>query len=123
MIWGSMIALATIAGQVPDDIFPHVGKIKDLIETGSVITNVWGVKTLVNLAKSDQNFYPLLIEDLLRLQRECRNIDFAKRAEDMWEVIKLAEIPKYKNILEERKQSLSSATQKRLSRVIEKLKV
>ncbi len=123
MVWGSMIAIATIAEEVPGEIFLHVEKINELIETGSVITNVWGVKTLINLAMSDQKYYHLLKDDLLRLQKECRTIDFAKRAEDMWGVIQPKEIITYKTILENRQASLSIAAQKRLTRVINKLNI
>ena len=121
MVWGSMIALATIAEITPEDILPHLDKIKDLIETGTVITNVWGVKTLINLSKAGEKYYDQLIDDLLRLQKECRSVDFAKRAEDMWDAIQPVHIEAYRQILEERKSSLSNAAQKRLARVIKKL--
>lgn len=120
MVWGSMIALSTIAEYVPEDIWPHLDKIKDLIETGTVITNVSGVKTLINLSKAEK-YYDQLIDDLFSLQKECRSVDFAKRAEDMWGVIQPTNKDAYRQILEERKPSLSNATQKRLARVIKKL--
>jgi hypothetical protein len=121
MVWGAMIALATIAEHVPEEIWPHSEKIKELIETGSVITNVWGVKTLINLSKTGEPYYSELVDDLLRLQKECRNVDFAKRAEDMWVVMQPAHKTSYREILVERKPSLSKSAQARLGRVIAKL--
>jgi hypothetical protein len=121
MVWGAMIALSTIAEEVPQIIWPHREKIKELIENGSVITNVSGVRTLINLSKSGNSFYDGLIEDLLRLQSECRNVDFAKRAEDMWPAIRSAHRDEYRRLLEKRKPDLSSAAQKRLSKVIQQL--
>ena len=121
MVWGAMIALSTIAEEVPEKIWPHRERIKELIETGTVITNVSGVKTLINLSKAGGKYYDGLIDDLLRLQMDCRNVDFAKRAEDMWPAIGPAHRVAYKKILEERKPMLSNAAQKRLAKVMKNL--
>jgi len=121
MVWGAMIAMATIAELVPDEIMPNLERIKYLIATGTVITNVWGVKTLINLSKAGDRYYDALIGDLLDLQKQCRSVDFAKRAEDMSPVIRGAHLEEYKAILVERKPSLSGAAQKRLQTVINRL--
>ena len=96
-------------------------KILKLIKTGIVITNVSGVKTLINLAKAGDLYYSELIAELLRLQKECRSIAFAKRAEEIWGVIRKAHIREFKTILEKRVPRLSNAAQKRLVRVIKKV--
>jgi uncharacterized protein (DUF4213/DUF364 family) len=121
MVWGAMIAISTIAELVPDEIMPNLERIKHLIETGTVITNVSGVKTLINLSKAGDRYYDALIADLLDLQKRCRDVDFAKRAEDMLPVIRPAHREAFKAILVERKPSLSSAAQKRLQTVINRL--
>ena len=107
MVWGAMIALSTIAGEVPQEIWPYLEKIIELIEKGSVITHVWGVKTLINLSKAGDRFYDGLIDDLFRLQRNCRDVDFAKRAEDMCSAIRPVHRGTYKKLLEERKPEYS----------------
>jgi hypothetical protein len=121
MVWGGMIALATIAELVPEEIWPHRTKILEKIETGTVITNVWGVKVLIGLGKAGDKYYDALISDLLRLQNECRDVDFAKRAEEMEPAIKAAEREAYRKILEMRKLDLSKSAQARLGKVIRKL--
>lgn len=121
MVWGSMIALATIAEIEPVAIWLHREKINTLIETGTVITNVWGVKTLINLSKAGSPYYDELLDDLMRLQKDCRDVDFAKRAEDMWTVFKPEHQEAYRKLLEGRKPSLSNAAQKRLTKVIKNL--
>lgn len=121
MVWGAMIALATIAEDVPEEIWPHLDTIKTRIETGTVITNVWGVKTLINLSKAEDQYYQALISDLLRLQKECRDVDFAKRAEDMYEAIQPLHRDEYRKILQDRKPTLSKSAQKRLERVIKQI--
>ena len=121
MVWGAMIALANIAEYVPEEIWPHRKRIKELIETGTVITNVWGVKTLINLSKAGDHYYAELKDELFRLQQDCRDVDFAKRAEEMSVVIRPGEQDAYREMLEARKPSLSKAAQARLARVIKKL--
>jgi hypothetical protein len=121
MVWGSMIALSTIAELVPEEIWPHRENIKELIETGTVITNVWGVKTLINLSKAGEQYYVELVDDLIRLQIECRNVDFAKRAEEMEPAIRDTEREAYREILEARQPDLSKSAQSRLAKVIAKL--
>jgi hypothetical protein len=123
MVWGAMIALSTIAEKVPEVIWPHRQKIKDLIDTGTVITNVAGVKTLINLCKAGDQYYHGLIDDLLVLQRDCRNVDFAKRAEGMYVVIRSPHRDTFRKLLEDRKPLLSKAAQKRVSKVIENLDI
>ncbi len=121
MVWGAMIALSTISELVPDKIWPHLEKIMHLIETGTVITNVSGVKTLINMARAGEPYYSDLIDTLLDLQMKCRNVDFTKRAEDMRSAIKPEHIERFRQILLDRKPVLSNAAQKRLERVIRKL--
>src|SRR3990172_11069853 len=50
LVWGSMIALSTVAGIKADEIFAHHGDIQEVMEKGSVITVDSGVKTLAIIA-------------------------------------------------------------------------
>lgn len=121
MVWRAMIALATIAELAPEKIWPYREKIKGLIESGTVITNVWGVKVLIGMCKAGDPYYPELVDDLLRLQQECRDIDFAKRAEDMEPAIQAGEREDFRKILEGRIGGLSKSAQSRLGKVIARL--
>ena len=94
-----MISLSTIAELVPEKIWPHRAKIITLVDLRSVITNVACVKTLINLARVGDPYYAELIDELMRPQRECRSVDFAKRAEDMWMVIRPEHAGKHKEML------------------------
>ena len=123
MVWGAMIALSTIAAEVPDDVWPYVDRIKNLIENGTVITNVSGVRTLIRLAGSGKRYHDELVDDLFRLQRACRDVDFAKRAEEMWRVIRLEHREAYRRILEERMPNLGKAAQNRLAKAIAYLSI
>ena len=123
MVWGAMIAVACCANVVPGEVLEHKDLIMEKIETGTVITNVWGVKTLINIAKADEGGYKELKDHLFELQKSCRPVDFAKRAEDMRGAVRKKDIPEYIDILEIGKAALSAAGAKRTDSVIKKLRL
>lgn len=120
MVWGSMIALANLAEVVPEKIYKVKELIFENIKTGSVITNVWGVYTIINLSKADKKYYDELKPMLFKLQKECRPIDFAKRSEAMIEAIHEQDLKAYIEILKNEKENLSNAGAKRVEKVIRK---
>jgi hypothetical protein len=121
MIWGAMIALSTIAPLVPEKIHPHLSKVRHQIEIGSVITNVAGVRTLIQIAGTGEGYYKELIDELLQLLRDCRNTDFAKRAEDLSTVVQEDKATEFGLILNSRLPHLSKNAQQRVERVIKRL--
>jgi hypothetical protein len=121
MVWGAMIALSGCAKVVPEKVYEHKDLILEKIATGSVITNVWGVKTLINIVKTDGEYYPKLRLALFELQKTYRPVNFAKLAEDMMDAIAKEDIEKYIDILESGKIRLSAGGVKRTDRVIKKL--
>lgn len=120
MVWGSMIAISSIARVAPEKVYEIKDLILNKIETGSVITNVHGVYAVIYMASFDV-YYSELKEVLFELQKKCRPVDFAKRAESMMDVIRLEDREAYVNLLENRKSELSNAAQKRLQKVIKNL--
>lgn len=120
MVWGSMIALANLAEVVPEKIYNIKELIFEKIKTGSVITNVWGVYTIINLSKAGKKYYDELKPMLFKLQKECRPVDFAKRAEVMIEAIHEQDLNAYIDILKNCKVNLSNAGAKRVEKVIRK---
>lgn len=119
MVWGSMIALAQIAKVRPELVINDLRLIENKIASGSVITHVHGVYTLINLARFDP-YYPLLKDKLFELQRTCRQIDFPKRAESMIGIVRPEDLHDYMTILKDRLGDLSNAGQKRLNKVLKK---
>lgn len=119
MVWGSMIALANVSKTRPDDVYQHISLIRSKMKSGTVITHVWGVYTLIQLA--DHGYYEELIDELFELQKTCRPVDFAKRAESIAPILKSEDYPEFLTILLERLNSLSAAQQKRVKKVIKTL--
>ncbi len=63
--WGSMIAISTLTGIYPKEIYRHLGPLIDAMQSGSVITKDHGVKILVNLSidkKYTKSILPILLE-------------------------------------------------------------
>ena len=61
MVWGGMIALSTIAGLQADKIFPHVDAIIKTMDTGSIITNDAGIKTLTEIATRKEEYHHRIV--------------------------------------------------------------
>jgi hypothetical protein len=68
MVWGGMIALATIAGLQAPAIWRRVDEVIAAVTAGSLITVVWGVKALARVAAANgeyrQRIFPVLLQIL-----------------------------------------------------------
>ncbi|MBI9010687.1 MAG: hypothetical protein JEZ08_00540 [Clostridiales bacterium] len=120
MVWGAMIAISSIATVGPEKVYEIRNLILNKIEKGTVITNVHGVYAIIHMAAYDV-YYPELKETLFELQKKCRPVDFAKRAESMKAVIRLEDRESFVSLLESRKSELSKAAQKRVQKVVKSL--
>ncbi len=65
MVWGGMIALATIADQKPDEIYAKLADVTDAIDNGTLITEVWGLKALAKVAAADEAYNQKIFAFLL----------------------------------------------------------
>src|SRR5512136_1520445 len=81
MIWGAMIGLATIADRRAKEIWTHVDEVMDAVEQGSLITIVWGVKTLAGVAATDKKYREQIFPFLLRQLETCLPRDVPLHAE------------------------------------------
>jgi hypothetical protein len=68
MVWGAMIALATIAERKSAEIWANINDVINAVENGTLITVVWGIKTLAIVASTDKKYnefiFPFLVEHL-----------------------------------------------------------
>ena len=83
MVWGAMIALATIADKKPKEIYAKLDNVKTAMENGTLITVVWGTKVLAKVAAADktykQKIFPILTEQL----KKCIPRDLPMHAESI----------------------------------------
>jgi hypothetical protein len=81
MVWGSMIALGTISAIRPREIWRRIDEVIEVVKTGSLITVVWGVKTLAGVASTNRKYKERLFPILLEQIRTCQPRDVPMHAE------------------------------------------
>ena len=81
MVWGSMIALGTISAIRPKQIWHRIDEVIEAVNTGSLITVVWGVKTLAGVASTNRKYKERLFPILLTQIRICLPRDVPMHAE------------------------------------------
>lgn len=121
MVWGAMIAISTIAKVNPDDIFKHIDLIIHTVKKGTVITEVWGLVTLVNTVASNSKYEQQILPVLFDYLKCCRPIDFAKRVETMLPIITTKDIrDRVNESIVEKRAELSEAQLKKLLTIIKR---
>lgn len=121
MVWGSMIALSTIVHLKAEAIFEKVDLILKTMHEGTLITEVWGIKTMVNLSVEHSTYKRKLLPILIDYLEKCRPIDFAKRVETTLPIIKSAEENEiFDRIIAVKIGELSDSQTKKLKAVLKK---
>ncbi|MDZ4159232.1 MAG: hypothetical protein U1B80_05510, partial [Anaerolineaceae bacterium] len=119
LVWGSMIALSTIAALKADDLFTHYKEIVAVMEKGSVITVDNGIKVLAALAAHNSAFSEKIFPYLIKHLAACRPKDVPQHAE----ITAVAVAPQYKagfiGVLEKRMEDMNPAQAARLKRIIQ----
>lgn len=118
MVWGSMIALSTIAVIRADAIAPHLGEIRRLSEQGSVITRVNGVRILAAVASTAEEYRNAIFPHLLRQLETCRPKDVPQLAESILVAVNASNGDDFARVLESRLPDMSQSGATRLRKVI-----
>jgi hypothetical protein len=121
MIWGAMIALATIADRRPKEIWTQVDEVIGAVEHGSLITVVWGVKTLAKVATSDKKYRNKIFPFLLTQLERCLPRDVPLHAESILCVIDKSNQKEFLSVLEARQPEMTPAQLTRLKKVTRQL--
>jgi len=121
MVWGAMIGLATIADLRPHEIWEHIDDVICAVEEGSLITVVWGVRTLAHVAAVDRTYHARLFPILLAQLQSCNPRDVATHAESMLCAVDRANPGSFLGVLEKRKPEMTPSQLARLKRVIKKV--
>jgi hypothetical protein len=118
LVWGAMIALATVASLKADELFPHAAEIQQAMEKGSVITVDNGVKTLALIAAARDDYNKVLFPYLLEHLRTCRPKEVPQHAESTLVAGNRANQAAFIQVLEARLDHATDAQQKRLKKVM-----
>lgn len=121
IVWGAMIALATVADKKPAEIYAKLGNVTDAFVKGSLITVVWGTKALAKVAAADKNYkqkiFPLLTAQL----KKCLPRDVPMHAESILPAIDAENKKEFLGILEARKPEMTASQLARLKKVTKNL--
>jgi hypothetical protein len=121
LIWGGMIALSTIADLKPKEICANLDAIKHAIDKGTLITVVWGVKTIANLASSHKSCKPEVIPILLSQLKNCIPRDVAMHFENSLPAIDDENKAMFLRVVEARKREMTAAQLARLKKALNNL--
>ncbi len=118
LVWGGMLALATIAAMKADDIFAQVELVKKVTRAGSVITADNGIKTLAVVAGTKEEYnkaiFPFLIEHL----QTCRSKEVPQHAESSLAAVNTNNKRQFMDTLNQRMDGLTTSQSKRVRKVI-----
>jgi hypothetical protein len=121
MVWGAMIGLATIADKRPKDIWQQIDDVIIVINKGSLITVVWGVKTLARVAATDEKYCQKLFPILMEHLKTCIPRDVPMHAESILCVIDKSNQEEFLAVLETRRAELKPSQLARLKKIAKEL--
>ncbi|MCI0476613.1 MAG: hypothetical protein L0Y55_10230 [Anaerolineales bacterium] len=121
MVWGALIALATIADLRAKEIWAQIDDVIAAMEHGTVISVVWGVKTLAHVAAQDKRHRQKLFPVLLAQIRKCIPRDVPTHAESMLCAIDDGNRKEFLAVLTSRQKEMTTAQAARLRKVMKQI--
>ncbi len=118
LVWGSMIALSTVAEIKAAEIYVHREDIKKAMEEGSVITVDGGVKTLALAASKNDEYRRDIFPYLLHHLATCRPKDVPQHAESTLVAVDASSKQAFIDVLSNRLTDLTGAQVTRVKKVI-----
>ena len=118
LVWGSMIALSTVAETKAAELFEYRGVIQEAMERGSVITMDNGVKTLALIAAGNAARSTSLFPYLLRHLETCRPKEIPQHAEKTLVAVSADNCSNFIRVLEKRIPAMTPAQVRRVRRII-----
>jgi hypothetical protein len=121
MVWGAMIALATIAELNHNPIWGKAERLISAIDSGSLITLVWGIRALSRVAAKSTTRIRTIMPRLLQYIKTCNARDIPTHLESMLPVITNANWASLEKAVESRKMEMTSSHLARLKKVLKQI--
>jgi hypothetical protein len=121
MIWGAMIALATVADKKPKEIYAKLDDIVAAMDKGTLITLVWGTKALAKVAAADKTYKQKIFPMLMAQLKECLPRDVPMHAESILPAIDAENKQELLSVVEARKPEMTTSQLARLKKVLKNL--
>ena len=118
LVWGGMIALATVAPLKPDTIFAHRDEIQRVMKTGSVITVDNGVLALARAASRNAKYRKAIFPFLMAHLKTCRPKDVPQHGEKVLVAVDASNKAQFVTVLRARLADLSGGGLRRVTKVI-----
>jgi hypothetical protein len=116
-----MIALATIAERKSTEIWANINDVINAVENGTLITVVWGIKTLAIVASTDKKYnefiFPFLVEHL----KKSIPRDLLLHAESILPAVNSENKEEVLAVLDSRKSELKPSQIGRFRKLLRKL--
>ena len=122
MVWGGMIALATIAEIKPREIWKNVDDVIDALDHGTLITLVWGIKTLARVASTNKRYREKLFPILIKHLKTCIPRDVPTHAESVLCVVDDSHQQEFLSVLESRQAEMTPSQLARLKKITKQLR-
>lgn len=123
MVWGGMIALATVASLRPQEIWAQVDAVLRAVENGSVITVLWGVRALAQVSAADLLYEQRIFPFLLGLLGTCIPRDVPSHAESMLCAVNAGNRAAFRAALEARRAEMTPSQLARLKAVLRQIEI
>jgi len=121
MVWGAMIGLAAIACRRPKEIWASIDEVIRITESGTIITKVWGIRTLARVAAADPVYRHKIFPYLMDQIQTCIPRDVPTHAESILCAVDPENKAELMDILESRRSELTSAQSVRYKKVLKQL--
>jgi hypothetical protein len=121
MVWGAMIALASIADLRADAVWAQIDELLRAVENGSVITVVWGVRALAKVAATGPERRGRIFPFLKHILETCLPRDVPTHAESMLCAVDQSARAEFLSVLEARRAEMTPSQQARLKKVLKAL--
>ena len=121
MVWGSMIALGTVSQLQARAIGKRLDEVIEAIDAGSLITVVWGVKTLAGVAAASRTHRARIMPVLVIQLKTCLPRDVPMHAQSILPAVDEANRGKFLAALSSRLPDLTPAQSTRLRKVLRQI--
>jgi hypothetical protein len=121
MVWGAMIAIATVSTVKPKEIWKSIDDVLRAVENGSLITVVWGVKALAGVASTSKAYRAKLFPALMKQLRSCIPRDLPTHAESVLPAIDRQNQAEFLAVLGSRQGELTASQNARLRKVLRQM--
>jgi HEAT repeat protein len=122
LVWGAMTALGAVATVDTAPITKHIDTIIYATDTGSVITQDWGIRVLAALSAKDSASTKRILPFLIQFLQNCPAKDVPRHAESILPAVNASNRDTFLQVLEARLAALKPAQAKRVTKLIRQIK-